>query len=304
MRELWPWVEVRDFRGLKKLRIEPLALINLLVGKNGSGKTSVLEAVELLADRREGTAHLQLERRGAGFDDPDDPEPEEVFEALVRRPNGAGFQVSTSSGSFGLIRRKERILWASAQPGKELRPVPFGRRPVPLAPSIAVTTQLPVETELGNMIESHLLGPNEQRLLQITRKIDPSIERLSSTKIRTQDGVVLPISSLGEGTRRMLTLAVSLLDAEGGILVVDEIDTGLHHSILADTWRIVIETARELEVQVFATTHSWDCVRALASALPTGGLAVMHRVEDGNPDSVPYDEEMIEAAVQQGIEVR
>ncbi len=50
----------------------------------------------------------------------------------------------------------------------------------------------------------------------------------------------------------------------GGCLFVDEIDTGLHYSVMAKMWHLLIETARRLDVQVFASTHSLDCLQALA----------------------------------------
>ena len=52
---------------------------------------------------------------------------------------------------------------------------------------------------------------------------------------------------------RMLGLALALANAKGGVLLVDEIDTGLHYSIMGDMWRMVGKLAATLDVQVFAT---------------------------------------------------
>ena len=73
-----------------------------------------------------------------------------------------------------------------------------------------------------------------------------------------------PLGSHGEGMRRLMMMSLSLLESRGGVLLVDEIDTGLHYSILGDVWRLVIETAIKHDVQVFATTHSYDCIRGLS----------------------------------------
>ena len=56
--------------------------------------------------------------------------------------------------------------------------------------------------------------------------------------------------------RRLLALSLSLIRTEQGILLVDEIDTGLHWTVMEEMWRLVVETARRSSVQVFATTHS------------------------------------------------
>ena len=58
-------------------------------------------------------------------------------------------------------------------------------------------------------------------------------------------------------------MAIALISAKGGVLLIDEIDTGLHYTVMADMWKLIAQTAAELDVQVFATTHSSDCVTAL-----------------------------------------
>ena len=47
---------------------------------------------------------------------------------------------------------------------------------------------------------------------------------------------------------------------------MDEIDTGLHYSVMTSLWKLVIATAARLDIQVFATTHSNNCIRALIQA--------------------------------------
>lgn len=73
----------------------------------------------------------------------------------------------------------------------------------------------------------------------------------------------MPLGSLGEGMRRMLALSISLITSSKGWLFIDEIDTGLHYSVLKDMWSLVVKTAKQFDMQVFAATHSWDCIEAL-----------------------------------------
>ena len=77
----------------------------------------------------------------------------------------------------------------------------------------------------------------------------------------------VPLDSFGEGMRRLLALSLSLSDCTDGLLLVDEIDTGLHWTVMEDLWQLVIGAARDRNVQVFATTHSYDCVKGFASLL-------------------------------------
>jgi AAA15 family ATPase/GTPase len=74
----------------------------------------------------------------------------------------------------------------------------------------------------------------------------------------------IPLGSLGDGMRRMLALAASLVCSRDSAMFTDEIDTGLHYSVMSDMWKLVIGRAIASNVQVFATTHSWDCIEGLS----------------------------------------
>ena len=118
-------------------------------------------------------------------------------------------------------------------------------------------------------------------------------------------GQRIPIGSMGEGIWRLLGIALALAEARGGVLLVDEIDAGLHYSVLVDMWRLVFETARSLDVQVFATTHSRDCYEALAAiAEPGRGEILLQRIERGKVDAVAFSEVEIRQAAERGLEVR
>ena len=172
---------------------------------------------------------------------------------------------------------------------------------------------------LQQIWDSLVLTSEEEKVTAAMKIIEPSIERLAFTsrearvssvafvKLAGEDQRV-PLGSLGDGTRRLLALAIFLARATGGVLLVDEIDTGLHYTTLESMWRFVVETARRLDVQVFATSHSGDCVRALAwlqSDDPDLASAVsVHRVEKGVDAAVPYSAAEIETAARHHIEVR
>ena len=74
----------------------------------------------------------------------------------------------------------------------------------------------------------------------------------------------IQLGSMGDGMRRMLALATSLACTREGALFADEIDTGLHYSIMSDMWKLIVDRAVAANVQVFATTHSWDCIEGLS----------------------------------------
>jgi AAA15 family ATPase/GTPase len=106
----------------------------------------------------------------------------------------------------------------------------------------------------------------------------------------------------------MLGLALGLSYCQGGVLLIDDIDTGLHYTVMERMWKLIFEASKQLNVQVFATTHSRDCIDALASISRDGvfeGSEVMiHRIEAGKSKSISYSEATIKAVAEFGNEVR
>lgn len=170
------------------------------------------------------------------------------------------------------------------------------------------------------MWDNIALTDAQQDVVKALRLVDPEIEAIAplaggrysgrSGFIVKMKGVAkpIPIGSLGDGIWRMLALAIALSQAKDGLLLVDEIDTGLHHTVLADLWRLIVESAEALNVQVFATTHSLDCINSLAeicSAEETNERRIsLQRIETGRKRAVAVDEATIPAAVRQQFELR
>jgi len=90
--------------------------------------------------------------------------------------------------------------------------------------------------------------------------------------------------------------------------LIDEIENGLHYTVQQDVWCAILRLADRLNVQVFATTHSWDAIQAFAGAAGRSPEVEgrMHRLEnkDGDLRLVDFDEEDLSIVTRQRIEVR
>ena len=75
----------------------------------------------------------------------------------------------------------------------------------------------------------------------------------------------VPVKTLGDGMRRLLVIAMAMVCVKGGVLILDEVDSGLHYSAMESLWNFILKVAEANDVQVFASTHSLDCLRGLAS---------------------------------------
>jgi predicted ATP-dependent endonuclease of OLD family len=93
-----------------------------------------------------------------------------------------------------------------------------------------------------------------------------------------------------------------------GILLVDEIENGIHYTVLPDLWRFLFQMAKFHNVQVFATTHSWDCVEAFQQAAAeekeTEGTLIRLEKRDGHHKAVTFSEKELAIVARDKIEVR
>lgn len=370
-------VHIHGYRGFAEFSMTDLGRINLLVGTNNSGKTSVLEAIQLLSSMGDPYALWQvLWRRGERLP-PSAPSPERV---PVRRSSieldvshlfygheatlGANISVHARSDDHermveigvreiqsrdqpelfadddSLGQRLALIINGIPRPATGLIPLsraggiysdvfdgPVRRQRIrssePSAPTLFITTESITGDELVAMWNRVSLTPHETLILQALQFLEPRIERIASQvstgpyyvsqprggfilKLRGSDQPV-PIGSMGDGMWRMLAMAIAITQCKGGVLLVDEIDTGLHYTVMAKMWRLIFNAAKQFDVQVFATTHSSDCIYSLAqlwkgSALEDG--LTVQRIEIGRSRSVRYDAHELSIAARREIEVR
>jgi AAA15 family ATPase/GTPase len=109
---------------------------------------------------------------------------------------------------------------------------------------------------------------------------------------------------------RTLGIALALVNAKDGLLLIDEFENGLYYTIQPDIWKLIFRIARRLNIQVFATTHSWDCIEAFqvaaSSIAEQQNEGLLIRLELIHNTIVPtlFDERELSIAAREHIEVR
>ena len=239
-------------------------------------------------------------------------------------------------------------LWISGKPDFSLPPIPLSKlgsiRMEILqqfmnvrAPKVDAGTAQFITTDfrlsIGQLLQlwnSIVLTPDEDRAVAALKILEKSVERIAQVQVGPMmyPGMMgysmpgrggffvrllgsekrIPIGSFGDGMWRMLALAVALARAKDNILLVDEIDTGLHYTVMADMWKLVNDAAALFNVQVFATTHSYDCVHSLATICSSPGnedsAITIQRIEPSKKKAVAFTGAQIRMVAERDIEVR
>lgn len=199
---------------------------------------------------------------------------------------------------------------------------PRGIRVEPVPPSppfpaffIASHSRPPLIEEAERFGKLEIQGKQDV-MLSVLRFIDPRLKRLAmvvtgGVPVLHGDigtGRLMPLPLMGEGMVRLARLILYISNAPNGVVLVDEFENGLHHSVLQRVWQAVGEVAREFDTQIFATTHSWECITAAHKAFSTGErydfcLYRLERIGE-NIRAISYDKETLDAAIKVGLEVR
>ena len=121
-------------------------------------------------------------------------------------------------------------------------------------------------------------------------------------------GRLVPLPLMGEGMVRLADMMLNIGNAQDGVVLIDEIENGLHYTILHKVWEAIEQATREFNTQLFATTHSLECIIAAHRAFSKSEKYDfrLHRLDliDDLIHVVTYDKDSLEAAIETGLEVR
>lgn len=362
-------LSIRNFRNFRSLEIDSVSRVNLIVGKNNSGKSNLLDAVSIytaaadlnwvaqilerreLLQKRNGRAHDFIPvSDGAdvisslfpNWNKSDSDKNKIVIEANAHRvemrlvrlvdrtsaTNDSGIKVLDENEQSELPIFRGFQTFSSEHGFKLLVFLGADRFFLPpeiphLVPFRYVSTRIPTiaesnESELWGEISmsSHksivldALRMVDERIVDFNYIVREGMKTLLVPYVRLSDlDASTPLHSLGDGVKRVLTIVLNIISAKNGILLIDEFENGLHYTIQEPLWRMIFQLAERLNVQVFATTHSEDCLRAFNEVLKNNTYSVFGQVISlaklkNEIQCSIYKSRHLEEAIEGGMEVR
>ena len=353
-------VHIRGYRTFRDLAIDRLSRVNLFVGNNNAGKTSLLEALFLLADagRPLLTNRGNILRSPAGlrfspgitgkglqslckqlFADGDTNRTVSIegchtalarMELTVKAISPANNIETTAPGTAESMRLQFRYRdrLRAQRPHEGCLHMGSGREHIEgesMFPMLPAAVLLPADTEPGHDREAvRRLTELDTRvrrteLLPALQAVKPDLKFVTVRHVAGRSEIWCdvglaeprPLFAMGRSVTSLARLVLAMAEAKGGIILVDEIANGFHHANLHLMWRTAIKAARRHDVQLFATTHSWECIHAAHRAVrksdaPDEELHLCRLEVDpqGNNRSVAYEPETLDFCLDQNIEVR
>jgi predicted ATP-dependent endonuclease of OLD family len=315
-------VQFTYFRGFRALALNGLRRVNLVVGKNNSGKTSVLEGVAVVVNPEEAPSQF-IEFRQLEND----------LEATFRGRQYAKWVINDASpddsaevsGMWSGDARNVSLGATKNQPGQVLATLD-GKRVIPghsQQPFLKIRSSLIAGQNKKPALLVDSFGKAVQRgngeeLIETTlRSVDARIKKVRTVVRQNQPQILvdiglsaglIPLSQVGQGTYRLVEMFSEIIGASAQIAFIDEIENGIHHSCLIDVWKGLANAAANFDVQIFATTHSHECIEAAHAAFleqPAYDFAIVQLFrEAGEIQGRVLDQKHIAAGIAGDIDLR
>ena len=306
-------IDIISYRRIRNLQLTKLRNINLIVGGNNSGKTSLLEAVYILTKLNDLNAFLDLERmRGKFYNDYNAEWIDKNFCSDIKISGIYNdFETSVAVAKVSSDENIDRTgyvtsleinasannndydsqihLYTNREPGF------FYRQSRHLCNS-AITSPYRYSGDLLRSAHAHAV--KEKRLdniVEFIRKyIDNSIVKIELVNIHghsrffvssSRHSQSIDLTKYGEGLQRIFEIALLTTYCRNGILMIDEIDSAIHKGLLQPFANFISELARNNYVQLFISTHSKECVDAFSKTKTDEIMAYqMNITESGEID--------------------
>lgn len=320
---LLEYIAIKDFKCFKDFKAEGFKRVNLIGGKNNVGKTAFMEACYVNVKAQDIKNFVSV-LRGIKFmrenlnilaDDIEDD-----TKRFIEQSDGLNIHSNINEVGFDI----------NEDEGKKLYNFKYNYQYI----SVNVNDFSYETDSIGNIEfidnfgqanfeikENYSSIQKKDREVFLNKFLNEFDERIESFKIIEDlpqckvDGEWFVITELGDGVRHLISIIAALFHAEDGYLFIDEIDNGIHYTQLDRLWEIILTISKEQNVQVFATTHSKECIESYArvskkleesQVIDKDDICFIElgKNKENELDSIVYNYDMIQSEIKQNHEIR
>jgi AAA15 family ATPase/GTPase len=310
-------LHIQNYRLFKELHLDGLRRVNLITGKNNTGKTAILEAIRIIDSEADLSVVCNIIYKRNDFDSQHLYTEKSIFHnfnldiEILLNEIKVLFKYDTDrkisgelyfSYNSNEIKRLSIALNYANSPRDESILIPFDTS----FDNVSLWKTIDLSPRKKDII--NILKAVENKVVDVGLDIETKLPKILLNDLEFP----IPLKHLGDGINRIFTIALALVNAKNKILLIDEIDLGLHHSVQRKLWEIIFKFSKELNVQVFATTHSQDCVEAFTDVLNEKGNAnegqyirlQRNRLDESVIEPIYYDAHKLKNSINFNLETR
>jgi len=296
-------IEIKNFKCFENFKAEGFGRVNLIGGKNNVGKTAFMEVCYLtLQKKEEALIQTFIIREKRNYVDAiKENNIHKNIEQLVEQ----SFKISINNNKpiEHNIFKKTQIKYININIQNVLEPLTF---------NIQFLDNGLMDKQLERLFAYFQEENREDIFNQYIKELDSSIQNFkfiqSAPKLQVNNKY-LHLSNFGDGLKIYVSIICSLYACQNGQLFIDELDNGIHYTNLDKLWKVILTISKEQNVQVFATTHSKECIESyarVARKLEDEEITFikMTRLDDGSIMAGVRDYDMLQYTMSDGHEVR
>lgn len=294
-------ISIKSFRGIQNLVVDSLNNINIVLGDNNCGKTSFLEAVMFLRTSNDISNIYRISNvRDSLSLDASPSSYEKIMCMFSRDIDNRNIEITGEMNNKGISYRlfgeESKVLLNTIEVDsfsgvsellygskKKTRRISLARTSHTKGVRIEDSDDFPIvylapfEHLKGNVVNRIVANKDYKEIcLDLIKMFDPDIEDLMILKSDVGDRPVeyirhkrlgnMPLSTYGDGIKKVLTLCNAIVKANGGILLIDEIDTAIHKKYYDNIFAFLISACLRFNIQMFVTTHSIEAIDAFLAS--------------------------------------
>ena len=294
------YLKIHQFKSIEDLELKDLSKINIIVGENNSGKTSLLEAISILGNENSIKSILNnVSKRSTVY-----PSSLELFLQIFPREQENNKSIKIESTINGLTREVSIN-------GNTLRNIDnsynidnafLGKINVKIEDEIIIDKNISIEeskdikyindydiikivyvtpydyyrNDLSENILENLNDKDKANIINLLKIFDSEIKGFSVVRKLNIENMVyidhnlygsVPLFSFGDSIKKIFTLAIALISSKEGILLVDEIESTVHKNHINRMFDSIINLCKEYKVQLICTTHSLEVIDGIIFSL-------------------------------------
>lgn len=286
---------VENFKRFEHFEMQNIGQFNLIVGDNNVGKTSVLEALLIDEDPEVYKQRLlTVLYKFRQFTDITDSylsyfvyrnKPDWESGMQMRFMLSSVDETKNLSIEFKNKSQYIRNVVAASQfaTNNGINTIEMGNSYFPeIYPTPYIPLFLAYEHKLTKMYSEYVGMETklDDELVEHLKSIIPTIKSIKVNPFvtsnrdnaplfisRTDTETALPLGFFGDGAIKLFRILIEIAVNKGKRLMIDEIDAGVHIQNFRKFWKTIIRFAAKLEVQLFMTTHNWECLQVFKEVL-------------------------------------
>jgi len=332
-------IEITTFKCFDHFEASGFKQVNLIGGKNNIGKTAFLEALSLNA----GSAIIQLMifsmfmhwHNRKAFDAPLNTKNEESLINIIFNSYN-DFKITTNknkihySKNYSSIVTKVSFFVGEDTETMEMKSlinsfncdsefnrnfsIPFNKiQAISFSKSKLIFPSKINSKELGEYYQTIQEENRENEINNFIRQFDTSITNLKffangEIKLEKYNKYQL-LNTFGDGLRAYLGIILAIFSGKNSYLFIDELENGIHYSQFDRLWKIILTASKEVNCQIFATTHSKECIESygrITKKLANKDISFITLVKnrENNIEAINYSYKTLQNSLDQDHEVR